>query len=516
MKFATKLALAFTALVAMTVLVGGFAITRLASVNADTVEIAENWLPSVKVLGEIRTYANQIRRAEGDHVMSSAAEEMADIEARVKDLAGKLDERRKHYEPMITSPEEQAGYDRYKEKLTAYRTARAKLFDISRKGDAAFTEAREYFRGESRSSFNAMAAELGNLVELNAKGSDAVAQRSKQTYAAAVRWTVGIMLAALLMAVAVAIGILRSVKKTLGGEPADAAALAQRVAEGDLSVAIHTAPGDTASLLASLKRMQDSLSAIVCDVRANAEGVATASSQIAQGNAELSGRTEEQASSLQQTAASMEQLSSTVRQNADNAAQANQLASGASGVAEQGGAVVGEVVATMREIDESARRIADIIGTIDGIAFQTNILALNAAVEAARAGEQGRGFAVVASEVRSLAQRSASAAKEIKALISTSSERVERGSHQAALAGEKMTEIVGAIRRVTDLMGEISAASQEQSSGVSQIGEAVGQMDQVTQQNAALVEESAAAAESLKHQVSKLVGAVAVFRLARG
>ncbi|WP_409450647.1 methyl-accepting chemotaxis protein [Aquabacterium sp. J223] len=514
MKFATKLALAFTALVVMTVLVSGFAITRLASVNADTVEIAESWLPSIKVLGEIRTYANQQRRAEGDHLLSATPEEMTEIEQRVREIAAKLDERRKHYEPLIANADEQAGYERYKEKLAAYRTARAKLFELSRKGDAA--ESRHFFRNESRTAFNAMVAELGGLVDINVKGADDVAARSKTTYAAAVRWTVGIMLAAVLIAVAVAVGILRGVKKTLGGEPAEAAALAQRVAEGDLSVAIHTAPGDTASLLASLKRMQDSLSAIVCDVRANAEGVATASAQIAQGNAELSGRTEEQASSLQQTAASMEQLGSTVRQNADNAAQANQLASGASSVAEQGGAVVGEVVATMREIDESARRIADIIGTIDGIAFQTNILALNAAVEAARAGEQGRGFAVVASEVRSLAQRSASAAKEIKALISTSSERVERGSVQAAQAGEKMTEIVAAIRRVTDLMGEISSASQEQSSGVSQIGEAVGQMDQVTQQNAALVEESAAAADSLKSQAAKLVDAVAVFRLARG
>jgi methyl-accepting chemotaxis protein len=242
--------------------------------------------------------------------------------------------------------------------------------------------------------------------------------------------------------------------------------------------------------------------------------VATASAQIAQGNQDLSQRTEQQAAALQQTAASMEQLGSTVKLNADNARQANQLALSASGVAVQGGEVVNQVVATMKGIQDSSRRIADIIGVIDGIAFQTNILALNAAVEAARAGEQGRGFAVVATEVRSLAQRSATAAREIKTLISASVERVEQGTAQVDLAGAKMAEIVGSVQRVTDIMAEISAASAEQSSGVNQVGQAVTQMDQTTQQNAALVEEGTAAAESLKGQAQQLVQAVAVFRLA--
>jgi len=241
--------------------------------------------------------------------------------------------------------------------------------------------------------------------------------------------------------------------------------------------------------------------------------VATASAQIAQGNQDLSGRTEQQASALQQTAATMDELGSTVRNNADNAKQANQLALGASAVAVRGGGVVGQVVETMKGINQSSRKIADIIGVIDGIAFQTNILALNAAVEAARAGEQGRGFAVVASEVRSLAQRSAEAAKQIKVLISASVERVEQGTAQVDQAGRTMEEIVGAIKRVSDIVGEISAASAEQSSGVSQVGEAVTQMDQATQQNAALVEESAAAAQSLQQQAQQLVEAVAIFKL---
>ena len=292
---------------------------------------------------------------------------------------------------------------------------------------------------------------------------------------------------------------------------------ADTVAEGDLTQAIHTEGHDEiARLLQAMAKMRDNLARVVAGVRENAESVATGSSQIAQGNHDLSNRTEEQASALEETAATMEQLGTTVRHNADNARQANQLAQGASTVAVRGGEVVGEVVQTMRGINDSSKKIADIISVIDSIAFQTNILALNAAVEAARAGEQGRGFAVVASEVRSLAQRSAEAAREIKGLITASVERVEQGTALVDQAGATMQEVVSSIRRVTDIMGEISSASTEQSSGVAQVGEAVSQMDQATQQNAALVEQSAAAAESLKEQAQKLVQAVAVFRLAPG
>jgi len=308
----------------------------------------------------------------------------------------------------------------------------------------------------------------------------------------------------------------RSIVRQLGGEPAEATNLARSVAAGDLAVRIDLRAGDTTSLMAQLQEMQTSLVKVVSNVRQNSESVATASAQIAQGNNDLSQRTEEQASALEETAASMEQLSSTVKQNADNARQANQLALGASTVAIRGGEVVGQVVDTMKGINDSSKKIADIISVIDGIAFQTNILALNAAVEAARAGEQGRGFAVVASEVRNLAGRSAEAAKEIKSLIVASVERVEQGTALVDQAGVTMTEVVSSIKRVTDIVGEISAASTEQSAGVSQVGEAINQMDQVTQQNAALVEESAAAAESLKVQAGQLVQAVAVFKLTQG
>jgi methyl-accepting chemotaxis protein len=300
----------------------------------------------------------------------------------------------------------------------------------------------------------------------------------------------------------------------LGAEPEELKRTADAVAAGDLGVQITLRHGDTTSVMAALKTMAGKLLLTVQAVRQNADSVATASAQIASGNADLSARTEEQASALQQTAASMEELGTTVRQTADNARQADALARSASEVAQRGGAAVREVVVTMKGINDSSRKIADIIGAIDGIAFQTNILALNAAVEAARAGEQGRGFAVVAGEVRSLAQRAATAAREIKALIEESVGRTERGTQLVDQAGATMLDIVTSIQRVSDIVGEITTASSEQSQGVQQVAGAVSNMDRSTQQNAALVEESAAAAESLSQQSRQLVQAMAVFKLA--
>ncbi|KVS56042.1 hypothetical protein WK39_21690 [Burkholderia cepacia] len=307
--------------------------------------------------------------------------------------------------------------------------------------------------------------------------------------------------------------IIRNVRGSLGGEPDEAAALAARIAQGDLTQPVPVRAGDRTSMMAAMHDMQARLQATIGGIRQSAGSIASASRQISAGNHDLSQRTEEQAASLEETAASMEQLTATVKQNADNARQASGLANNASEIARTGSDVVNRVIGTMGEIDDSSRKIADIIGVIEGIAFQTNILALNAAVEAARAGEQGRGFAVVAGEVRSLAQRSATAAKEIRELIVDSVERVRNGSTLVGQAGTTMGEILQAVARVTDIMGEIAAASEEQASGITQVGRAVTQMDQVTQQNAALVEEAAAAAASLQEQAARLRDAVGAFRV---
>ena len=356
-------------------------------------------------------------------------------------------------------------------------------------------------------------ASVNRLIDLEEKLNKGEADNARGLAKSFLVWMVVLCAIAIGVGCVAAFYISRGLLRQLGGQPHYAAGIVGSIAAGDLAVVIDTRDGDNSSLLHAMKGMRDSLVGIVGQVRAGTATIATASTEIAAGNLDLSARTEAQAGTLEETASSMEDLTNTVRRNADSARQANSLALSASEVAVKGGAVVAQVVETMASINESSKKIADIIGVIDSIAFQTNILALNAAVEAARAGEQGRGFAVVATEVRNLAQRSASAAHEIKALIGHSVERVGAGARLVDEAGSTMQEIVSSVARVTDIMAEITLASQEQSSGIEHVNQAIGQMDEVTQQNAALVEQAAAAARSLQDEAETLARVVSIFKL---
>jgi len=373
-----------------------------------------------------------------------------------------------------------------------------------------FQQAGEIMQGPLSQTYPAVRKSMEAINQLQLDMAKGEFQSAQSRYALVRNISVAVVVCGVLLAAFIGVWLVRAISRPLN----EAVRLAESVAAGDLTQRIDVHSQDeTGQLMLAMKNMNASLAGIVGQVRSGNEAIAVATREIATGNADLSSRTESQASSLEETASSMEELTSTVRQNAENARQANQLVVSTADVAVKGGQVVGQVVDTMASIKESSRKIADIIGVIDGIAFQTNILALNAAVEAARAGEQGRGFAVVASEVRNLAQRSAGAAKEIKALIEDSVGKVDAGGKLVAEAGKTMDEIVGSVKRVTDIMGEIAAASQEQSAGIEQVNQAVGQMDEMTQQNAALVEQAAAAAESLQDQAARLAEAVSVFKL---
>ena len=507
MKLSVKLPLSFALALGLLFLGAMFGIFKLNS----SLDVYEHQV--------LATVAAHKKVAQVDAKFSTAIQEWKNVLLRGKDPKD-LD---KYWASHLKEMNEVQDGLRELEKMSMDSTAKdslGKLHQAVPVVSEAYKNAFEVFKSSGFDSAAGDKAARGKdresgalMTELKEKLSKAESATSEAATKDAQRST---MLALTVMLVVTGVGLVGGVwlSRQIIHPLQQAVTLAEQVAHGHLNNPIVVNSRDEiGALLESLKEMQDNLAKLVMNIRQGSEGVATASAEIAQGNNDLSARTEQQASALEQTAASMEELGSTVKQNADSARTANQLAQNASSVAVQGGRVVDQVVETMKGINESSRKISDIIQVIDGIAFQTNILALNAAVEAARAGEQGRGFAVVASEVRSLAGRSAEAAKEIKTLINASVERVEHGTALVDQAGSTMTEVVDSIKRVTDIMGEISAASNEQSTGVAQAGEAVSQMDQATQQNAALVEQMAAAASSLKSQAQELVRAVAFFKV---
>jgi methyl-accepting chemotaxis protein len=467
---------------------------------------AKNKLATV-ALDNTRGSIARVFQVTQDADKSSVAKARERFAANAKELQESLVK----LEPLVLSAEGKAQLTRCRESSQSYLASADRVFALVDTGNR--DAAAKLAFGETYTALHALAGDLRAFNDLQQQRLESAGARSTESANRGRVWVITLGVIALLMGAASSWLVTRSV--TLPMRRAIDAA--NRVKAGDLTTTIEAAGRDeTAQLLAAMAAMSANLRQVVGTVRSGVDSVTTASSQIASGNQDLSARTEQQASNLQETASSMEEFTSTIQQSADNAKQANQLAAAASETATRGGAVVQRVVATMNEITAASKRIADIIQVIDSIAFQTNILALNAAVEAARAGEQGRGFAVVASEVRSLAQRSAQAAKEIKDLIGDSVQKVDAGGLQVAEAGQTMSEIVAQVTRVCDLIGEISAAADEQSSGIAQVNQAVGQMDQVTQQNAALVEQSAAAAESLKAQAQQLLQAVSVFDLGPG
>jgi methyl-accepting chemotaxis protein len=507
-----QLAGAFGLVLVLAAAVGSVALVALARVDTRAAELEDKWLTGVGLLAEMRSAAVEMREMEVKHSRTDDKSYHSEYEEKIAAATKVAVQAVAAYKALPRAEGEDKPLADLDKGFAAYQKFSATVVSLGREKKQA--DAADISDGAAAMAYDETVGVITALGKFNFAGGRAAADAASSTYKAAAAMVLGLLAAALLIGAGLATLITRRLLAQLGGEPMAAARVAQAVAAGDLSSTIVLKRGDSTSLMASLSAMQQGLVDAVRQVRSGSEGVATASSQIASGNQDLSSRTEEQASALQSTASTMDQLGQTVRHNADNARQANELAQGAAQVAKRGGEVVGQVVHTMKGIQDSSRKIGDIISVIDGIAFQTNILALNAAVEAARAGEQGRGFAVVAGEVRSLAQRSAEAAKEIKGLIGTSVERVEQGTSLVDQAGHTMEEIVSAIGRVSAIVGEISSASAEQSAGVSQVSTSVSQMDQATQQNAALVEQSAAAAEGLKQQAQQLVQAVAVFRLA--
>ncbi|MCO5338704.1 methyl-accepting chemotaxis protein [Delftia tsuruhatensis] len=511
MKLGTMLGMGFFAVIVVCVCVAAFGWMKLRDQGEQLRVLAEDRMGNLARLQSLKDNANASARVVRNLALITDPAQMAEESRRLDEVVARNGLVMKELDQRLQTEQARRLFADIRQARQPFVETMRQAGDLglANQGDAA----RDLIMGRLRSLQTTYFDAVEALVDYQKAQTQATVDGSLRSVAEdGVAMLVLTLLAAALGSL-VAWMITRTVKQQLGGEPSYAAGVARQIAQGDLSVRVQLAPGDTSSLLHAMEDMRAGLARVVADVRQSSESIATGASQIASGNADLSQRTEEQASNLEQTAASMEEMNATVKLNADTVRTATQLAASSSQAATGGGKIVDRVVATMEQITASSRKIEDIIGVIDSIAFQTNILALNAAVEAARAGEQGRGFAVVASEVRSLAQRSAGAAKEIKALIGESVSKVDEGSGLVSETGSAMKDIVQQAQRVADLIGEIGAATAEQADGVAQVGDAVVQLDQVTQQNAALVEESAAAAASLNAQAARLVDLVSLFKL---
>ncbi|AKZ64118.1 chemotaxis protein [Herbaspirillum hiltneri N3] len=507
LKISHKLIISFLIVLVLCIALGIFALKQITEVKQSSSEIMENWLPSTVLLAETKASTRQFR-IDQLHLLAIEIEKRPEYITRLTDRAKKLRAAVESYKSMASAPEEMRIFPLLASRISEYLAQNQKMLVLLNANKTQ--EATSFSDIELLKAIRDVEDVLNELIKVNKDGAVASYVHANQIYSLSRIWIFSQLIVTVVIGLGLAIWIANVVSKPL----AEAVKVARQVASGDLTTRIAaTSTDETGQLMRALSDMNESLLGIVGNVRTGTDTIATASAQISTGNRDLSSRTEQQASSIEETASAMEELTSTVKQNADNARQANQLATSASTIAQEGGDVVGEVVHTMSSINESSRKIVDIISVIDGIAFQTNILALNAAVEAARAGEQGRGFAVVASEVRSLAQRSSAAAKEIKILIDASVSKVDTGSKQVEQAGFTMTQIVTSVKQVSDIVGEISSASQEQSDGIENIGRAIAQLDETIQQNAALVEEAAAAAQSMEKEASTLSEVVSVFRL---